>query len=144
MSNRIFSFRTEEEWCDYETPSEALQDVDDQDELKVGSVIYTGIKKELSPQSFILDAEEVLEHYDNMIYDNCGEYAHENTGSDQVTDEAKEELNALLKQWADKHITLNFYEVEHEEEIEVTQEMIDAFKAGGPIPLPEFKHKEVQ
>ena len=38
-----------------------------------------------------------------------------------------------------KHLNITFWEIDHEEEIEVTQEMIDGFRANKPIPLPEFK-----
>ena len=57
----------------------------------------------------------------------------------RVRDEAKAELNNFLKAWAEKHLNVSFWEIDHDEEIAVTQEMIDAFHANQPIPLPKFK-----
>ncbi|MFI7826542.1 hypothetical protein ACFMJK_24980, partial [Acinetobacter baumannii] len=89
------------------------------------------------------DAEDVLERYDENVLDNHDwSYAEGNTGTDTLKDEAKAELDSFLKKWADTYLTVTFFEIDHEEEIEVTQEMIDAFYANAPIPLPEFKHKE--
>ena len=142
MSNRIYSYRSEEDWSGYESPEEALQDMQDSDDLKVGNTFLTGIRRDLSPKSYFPDAGDLLDQYDGNIYDNCGEYASDNTGSDQVSDEAKKELNDFINKWVGENLILNCYEVDHEEEITLTQEMIDAFNANNPIPLPEFKFKE--
>lgn len=91
---RVFSYRDEENWSDYENPAEALQDMEDDDVLEVGNTFLTGIKRQPSPTQFIMDADEVLENYDLRIYDNYpGNYSEDNTGSDGVSDEAKAELN---------------------------------------------------
>ncbi|MDQ8942048.1 hypothetical protein [Acinetobacter soli] len=142
MSNRIFSYSDDEDWSGYDNPHEAIQDMKENDDLEVGNVFLTGIRRDLTPESYFPNADDLLEQYDGNIYDNCGEYAHDNTGSDQVTDEAKQELNDFLKSWASKHLSLSCYEVDHEEEITLTQEMIDAFHKDEPIPLPEFQYKE--
>ena len=79
-------------------------------------------------------------NYDLRIYDNFpSDFTDGNTGSDSVGDEAKAELNNFLKAWAEKHLGVTFWEIDHDEEIAVTQEMIDAFHANQPIPLPKFK-----
>ncbi len=142
MSDRIFSYSGEENWSGYDNPKEAMQDMKDSDDLEVGNTFLTGIRRDLSSKSYFLDADDLLEQYDSNIYDNCGEYACDNTGADRVSDEAKKELNDFLSQWVGKNLNLNFYEVDHEEEIVLTQEMIDAFHADEPIPLPEFMFKE--
>lgn len=143
MSNRIYSYSGDEFWSDYNSPEEALQDMEDDGDLEVGNTFLTGIKNVPSPTRYIPDAEEILEKYDESIDCEHGcEYTDCNTGSDKVTDEAKKELNAFLKQWAGKHLDITFWEIDHEEEIKVTQEMIEAFHANLPIPMPEFKHKE--
>ena len=91
----------------------------------------------------MISADEVLERYDEAIDCEHGcEYTDCNTGSDKVTDEAKAELNNFLNAWAKKNLNITFWEIDHEEEIEVTQEMLDFFNAGLSIPMPEFKHKE--
>lgn len=144
MSNRIYSYSGDEFWSDYERPDEALQDMEDAGDLEVGNTFLTGIKNVPSPTRYMPNAEEILEKYDESIDCEHGcEYTDCNTGSDKVTDEAKVELNNFLNAWAEKHLNITFWEIDHEEEIEVTQEMIDAFHANLPIPMPEFKHKEV-
>ncbi|EZQ10764.1 hypothetical protein [Acinetobacter sp. Ver3] len=145
MSNRIYSFSGDENWADYENPAEALEEMLDDDSLEVGNTFLTGIKRTPSPTQFILDADEVLENYDCRIYDNyLSDYTGGNTGSKDVSDEAKNELNNFLNKWAEKYLVITFYEVDCEEEIPVTQEMIDAFHSNEPIPLPEFKFKEAE
>ena len=139
-ADRVFSYSGDENWSDYARPEEALQEMEDEDDLEVGNTFLTGIKRIPSPTQFTMDADEVLENYDIRIYDNySSDYTDSNTGSDGVSDEAKAELNNLLNAWAEKHLNITFWEIDHEEEIEVTQEMIDAFRANKPIPLPEFK-----
>ena len=143
MSERIFSFRGEDNWSDYSYPEEALQEMDDNDALEVGIIFRTGIKQSISSTRYFPDAEDVLERYDENVLDNHDwSYAEGNTGTDTLKDEAKAELDSFLKKWADTYLTVTFFEIDHEEEIEVTQEMINAFHANAPIPLPEFKHKE--
>lgn len=144
MENRVYSYSGEENWADYEDPCEALQDMEDQGDLEVGNAFLTGIKNVPCSTRYMINADEVLERYDESIDCEHGcEYTDCNTGSDKVTDEAKKELNDFLKRWAKENLTITFWEIYHEEEIEVTQEMIDAFHANLPIPMPEFKHKEV-
>lgn len=139
-ADRVFSYRGEDNWSDYENPAEALADMLDDDVLEVGNTFLTGIKRQPSPTQFIMDADEVLENYNLRIYDNySGDFTDGNTGSDSVGDEAKAELNNFLKTWAEKHLNVSFWEIDHDEEIAVTQEMIDAFHANQPIPLPKFK-----
>lgn len=142
MSNRVFSYSGDESWSDYEGPSEALQDMEDQDDLEVGNTFLTGIKNVPTPIRYLINAEEILEKYDEAIDCEHGEYTDCNTGSDKVTDEAKAELNNFLETWARKHLDITFWEIDHEEEIKVTQEMIDAFHSCLEIPLPEFQYKE--
>ena len=139
-ADRVFSYHGEDNWSDYENPAEALANMLDDDVLEVGNTFLTGIKRQPSPTQFIMDADEVLENYDLRIYDNyTGDFPDGNTGSDSVGDEAKAELNNFLKAWAEKHLNVSFWEIDHDEEIAVTQEMIDAFHANQPIPLPKFK-----
>lgn len=137
---RIFSYRGEENWSSYDNPTEALQDMEDDEALEVGKTFLTGIRTDPSPTRYFIDAEEALENYDNRIGDeHHWDYTEGNTGSDTVTKEAKKELDSYLKSWADRNLNITFFEIEHDEEITVTQEMIDAFHAGKDIPLPPFK-----
>lgn len=139
-ADRVFSYYGEDNWSDYEKPTEALKDMEDDNVLEVGNTFLTGIKRIPSPTQFIMDAGEVLENYDIRIYDNySSDYTDSNTGSNGVSDEAKAELANFLNAWAEKYLNITFWEIDHEEEIKVTQEMIDAFHANKPIPLPELK-----
>lgn len=143
MTNRIYSFSGEDNWSAYDSPREAMQDMYDQDDLEVGNTFLTGIKRRPEPIQFLHDADEILESYEERICDEHDwSYAQGNTGVDDITDEAKKDLNDFLKAWSEKHLNITFYEIEHDEEVEVTQEMIDAFHANEPIPMPEFKYKE--
>lgn len=140
IANRVFSYLGEEEWSDYERPEEALQDMEDEGDLEVGNIFLTGGKNTPNPIRYMISANEILEKYEESIDCEHGcEYTDGNTGSDKVTDEAKKELNDFLNQWTTKHLHITFWEIDHEEEIAVTQEMIDAFHANKPIPLPGFK-----
>ncbi|WP_407412106.1 hypothetical protein [Acinetobacter sp.] len=140
MNNRIFSYSGEENWSDYSDPRDALQDMDDQGDLEVGNTFLTGIKSTPTVSQYIMDADDLLEDYDRRIDDDFGgDFVEGNTGSEYVTAEAKAELNAFLTAWAEKNLAAMFFEVNHEQEIELTQEMIDAFHANEPIPLPELK-----
>lgn len=142
MSNRIFSFTGDDNWSSYETPNEALQEMKDDGSLEVGNTFLTGISRKPNPFQFMPDADEILENYENRIFDEHDwNYADGNTGADGLSESAKKELNDFLEFWADKHLVISFYEIDNDEEITVTQEMIDAFHAGEPIPLPEFQYK---
>ncbi|ENV14702.1 hypothetical protein F965_00048 [Acinetobacter schindleri NIPH 900] len=140
---RIFSSTNDESWDDFTTPREAMEALDDNDNLDVGEFIYTGIKRYPSASNYITDADRILELYDENVYENNGEYADDNTGSDGVTDEAKKELTDFLNQWADKHLSITFWEIQYIENIQITQAMLDAYHAGTEILLPEFVHKDV-
>lgn len=143
MSDRIFSYSGEENWSDYSDPRDALQDMDDQGDLEVGNTFLTGIKSIPTVSQYIMDADDLLEDYDLRINDNFGgDYIEGNTGLDSVTVEAKAELDAFLVAWSEKHLNITFFEINHEQKIELTQEMIDAFHANEPIPLPELKEQD--
>ena len=143
MSNRIFSFTGDDNWSSYETPNEALKEMFESGDLEVGNTFLTGISRKPEPFRFMPDADEILENYENRIFDEHDwSYAEGNTGADGLSESAKKELDDFLESWANKHLTISFYEIEHDEMIIVTQEMIDAFHANQPIPLPEFKFKE--
>lgn len=143
MTNRIYSYTGDESWSDYKSPQSALKDMFDCDDLEVGNTFLTGIKSIPSPTHYLINADEILEKYDESIDCEHGcDYTDCNTGSAEVTDDAKKELNDFLEKWAYKHLNITFWEIYHEEIIKVTQEMIDAFHANEPIPMPEFKYKE--
>lgn len=143
MTNRIFSVYNLDDggWQDA-TIQEALQTLALDDCLVIGAAINTGIKEVPSPVRFMPNAREILERYDECCYENTGEWSQDNTGSDKVSGDAIKQLNELLHGWATNNLTITFFEVDHIENFDVTQEMIDAYRSEKDIPLPEFKYKE--
>lgn len=141
MTDRIFSASPTDEgyWDALDTVKEVFDVLEKNGTLTAGRSFSTGLKVWPKPSDYIMDADEILEHYDCQINDNEGEYADGCTGSDGVTDEAKAELNALLKQWANKNMEISFYRVEKDESIVISQAMINAYHAWQPIPMPKLK-----
>ncbi|MDZ4153264.1 hypothetical protein [Methylicorpusculum sp.] len=86
-------------------------------ELAVGQRIYVrdGRKPKLSE---ICDADAVIELMQNRGLDIGGEYA--DSFMDDVSVEAKQELDDLLKSWMQKHVTINFYTVHDAREYVLT------------------------
>lgn len=145
MSERSYSY-SDEEWQNFGSIDEAMDYIlectlEENEDFEVGMIIQTGFTCEVDPVDYMPDAEDVLELYDTRI---CGhhnsDYAYDGTGYDCVDEEAQKELTDYLKIWAKKNIKVSFQEVKNDEEVEITQEMIDAFHAKQPIPMPEFKY----
>lgn len=142
MSERSYSVNYEY-WDDIGTLEGVMEYLNEDGSLNVGDKFFTGFPFTPSPSDFIPTATSVVSDY-NYNIENCGKYSPEhtdgNTGSDMLSDEAKEKLTKILRDWADENMNITFYTVKNDEEIEITQEMIDAFHAKQPIPMPEFKY----
>lgn len=78
------------------------------------------------PSDFVL-VDHILEDIQCQADDVGGEYAEMFTYCDK---EAQEELNRIVGDWADKHLTCNFYRVINSEEVffTVDQQMYEDFK----------------
>ena len=82
--------------------------LDSNHELAVGDTVYVADAVIPDPATYI-DADDILEQMGERASDECGEYAEDYP---DVTDEAKQSLEAFLKGWARKHCTpTNFYTV---------------------------------
>jgi hypothetical protein len=99
----------------------SLEDLIDSNssELAVGQTIYVGDGRQPKYSEFC-DANDVIELMQNRGYEIGGEYA--DSFMDDVSAEAKQELNDLLKSWMEKHVTVNFYTVHDVREYVLTEE----------------------
>lgn len=77
------------------------------DDLKPGDTVYVG-DAERPTMGELCSADDVIETMADRANDIAGEYAED---FPDVTKEAKDELNALLVAWMEKHCNVNFYTV---------------------------------
>ena len=87
-------------------------------ELEVGQTVYVGDGKrpELSE---LCNADKVIELIEIRGCDIGGEYAE--GFMDNISSEAEQELEELLKSWMEKHVTINFYTVHDVREYVLTE-----------------------
>lgn len=99
----------------------SLEDLIDSNsgELAVGQTIYVGDGRKPKLSEFC-DADNVIELMQNRGFDIGDEYA--DSFMDDVSVEAKQELNDLLKSWMEKHVTINFYTVHDVREYVLSEE----------------------
>lgn len=96
-----------------------LQDLlDSNDELKVGDVVYVGLAKHPEPGQ-ICDAYDIIDVMERCSWDIGGEYAADYP---DVTKEAHQELDELIKAWIMKHCPPDFYQVFDVREYVLTEE----------------------
>ena len=100
---------------------DSLRDLIDanRDELQVGSVVEFGTKVEYSASRFVPKSDWVFEQMQEQAYDVGGEFSED---FPDVSDEGAAELDALLKAWAEKHVTVNFWTVANTQEYTITAE----------------------
>lgn len=84
---------------------EALQELADDGRLVEGAIYYEIDCEDAAPERY-LRAALVLEQAGEQIWDEVGDAAE---GAFVVSREAEAELDALLKGWADKHITARYW-----------------------------------
>jgi hypothetical protein len=100
--------------------SESLGDLIDRHsgELEVGQTVYVGQSVRPDPARYV-DADTVIEQMGELAYDDCSESAED---FPDVTKEARQELEDLLKAWATKHCTVTFWQVLNVREYVLTAE----------------------
>ena len=78
--------------------------------LDDGDVYYRGEKKSIEPRNLVGDwcASGVIERMDESLYDNVGEISESCL---QISDESQDELQKLIEDWADKHVTITCYSI---------------------------------
>lgn len=99
----------------------SLEDLIDSNsgEFEAGQTVYVGEGRRPKVSEFC-DADDVIEMMQNRAYDIGGEYA--DGFMDDISAEEKQELNDLLKNWMDKHVSIDFYTVHDVREYVLTEE----------------------
>ena len=85
--------------------SEVLQEMADDGRLFLGAVYYEMDCEQVGMERY-MRAGLILERAGEMIWDEVGDSADD---AFVVSREAEAELDALLKAWADKHITTRYW-----------------------------------
>ena len=121
MTNKCWSLNGEylfDDWCD-------LLDELEQEELGVGTVYLEGDKVETQVSDYVhmRVIESMLEQFDEWVYEDVGEVA--DCGFYNVSKEAKEELQEVIQQWAEKHVKLPYWKVQNVVKKVVTQEDLE-------------------
>lgn len=101
--DKAFSIN-EEDW-NYTDAAEALQALADEDRLVEGAIYYESDCEEAQPAKYI-NADQVLDHASERIYEEIGEAAED---AFTANPEAVQELDELLKAWTRKHITGRYW-----------------------------------
>ena len=86
--------------------------------------IYEGEAIKRPASFYVPSVDEILERMGEAGWDDAGEFA-EDFGTD-VTDDAKLELEQLLKAWADKHVDVHFYTVANTRKVMLSELEKDA------------------
>lgn len=122
--SEIYYSAVEDDWS---SSDEAIEEVAQQkwddltdDERPEDRVIelYKGVKE---PQKFanFLNVDRIVDDMGEVAYDECGEWAEDYL--DDVTEDQKNELEALICQWADKHgLKPTWFMIENIETIKFT------------------------
>jgi len=99
----------------------SLEDLIDSNsgELAVGQTVYVGEGRKPKLSEFC-DADDIIELMQNRCCDIGGEYA--DGFMDDISPDAKIELDEFLKSWMEKHVTINFYTVHSVREHVLTSE----------------------
>ena len=121
MNEKCWSLNEEDffdDWCD-------LIDDLEQEELGVGTEYFEGDKVDVRISDYINihGIESMLEQFDDWAYEDVGEIADCNFYS--VSKEAKEELQEVIQQWAEKHVKLPYWKVQNVVKKVVTQEDLE-------------------
>ena len=107
-----------DDWCD-------LIDELEQEELGVGTEYFEGDKVDVRISDYvnIHGIVSMLEQFDDWVYGDVGEIA--DCDFYNVSKEAKEELQELIQQWAEKHVKLPYWKVQNVVKKVVTQDDLE-------------------
>ena len=97
----------------------------EQEELGVGTEYFEGDKVEVHVSDYvnIHGIVAMLGQFDDWVYEDVGEIA--DCDFYNVSKEAKEELQELIQQWAEKHVKLPYWKVQNVVKKVVTQEDLE-------------------
>lgn len=112
----------DEEWFDSDSLGELIDNHAASDEFEPGRVVFFGDVVDIKLGN-LCDADDVIDMMGDRAYDECGEAAD---CYPDVTQEAKDELNALLAAWMEKHAKPTFYRVVNVRQYTLTAEDLAA------------------
>lgn len=120
-----------EDWHNIESVEDLIRETEpDLCSLEPGSVVYIGTKRYHDPAEFI-DLPFLMEHMgDNARQSDAGEWVD---GWPNPSEQAKDELKALLDTWARRHCPPDFYLVENTRPYTITVE--DMERASQPAGI---------
>ncbi|WP_064748680.1 hypothetical protein [Lysobacter antibioticus] len=121
-----YAWSIDEERFDLGSFGEALDALESDGRLAVGQVIYYGETEQQAASSFVPTADQIIDCAADNAYDHAGEHS-EGFGND-VTPEAKAELNAFLSEWANKNMRVHFWLVRNVRKYIVTAEDVSAWE----------------
>lgn len=99
---------------------EALEQIEGDDGLTVGRVVYEADANRRAA-GYYFDIDLMLEQMGEHAHEQGGEYADD---FPDVSPDKKAELQKLISDWLDANVNVNFYTVNNRTEIAVTAEMI--------------------
>ena len=119
--NKYWSLNGEDFFDDWYDLIDELE----QEELGVGTEYFEGDKVgvRISDYVNIHGIVSMLGFFDDWVYEDVGEIADCNFYN--VSKEAKEELQALIRVWAEKHVKLPYWKVQNVVKKVVTQEDLE-------------------
>ena len=121
MTEKCWSINGEDffdDWCQ-------LIDELEQEELGEGTDYFEGDKIDVKIGEYvdIHGIDLMLERFDDWVYEDIGEIA--DCDFYNVSQEAKEELQELIQDWAEKHVNLPYWRVQNVVKKVVTKEDLE-------------------
>lgn len=114
------AFSLDNERFNFGDIGEVLDHLDCYNELEVGRTYWTCDCERLDPTD-CLDIDDILENAQCQIDDLIGESAED---AFMVSEEARAELESILAQWVEKHVTERYWRCVNIQERKVTSEDI--------------------
>lgn len=124
MTEKCWSVNGEDFFDDWDQLIDELYDYES-DELPIGTEYFEADKAETKVKDYvkIYIIESLLEQFDDLVYEDVGEIA--DCDFFNVSKEAKEELQELVQQWAEKHVNLPYWKVQNVVKKVVTKEDLE-------------------
>lgn len=121
-----FVWSTNEEEFRGKDFGDVLDELERDGDLEVGRAIYYGTRVNKDAAYFMPDTDHILDQAEESAYDFAGEWA-DDFGRD-VPKEARQELEKFLAEWANKHLRVNFYQLEDVKPYTLTAEDVASAK----------------
>lgn len=106
MSETETFYSTDQESFEFSSEDDALEDLDVNERLVPGATYESGVFESVDLASY-LNPDWILEEANDRLYDNLGH--GDDDAAFSASPEGIEELRALLKAWAAKHLTNRQY-----------------------------------